>query len=454
MLSIISTIVGLSVLILVHELGHFLAAKGVGIMVPRFSLGFGRRLAGFQWGETEFVLSAIPLGGYVKMAGMEDDEASSALEGAGPAAAEVDPARTFDGKPLWARTLVISAGVIMNLLFAWVVYAGLAFTHGTRETTEQRISAAGAAANPRAVQAGVHRIPEGARLVAVGDSTVRNWDEAARALMAVPAGAVELRFADAPPVTLRLPGDDTDRAKALVQLDAFVEPRIAGVKRGEPAYRAGLRAGDLVKTVDGAPVVSWQQMVASIQSHAGKPLALTVQRGGRTLAMTVTPDPKRESDLDGNRVTIGRIGAERPRPQGIDHRVGFGRSIVFGAQATWDSAKAIADVLRKLLTGQLSARNVGGILSIGEASGQTASLGLAVWLSFLALFSVNLAVLNLLPIPILDGGHLLFLAFEAVRGRPLSVEARIRLSQVGLVIVVALMIWANGNDVVRMIFNR
>jgi regulator of sigma E protease len=129
-------------------------------------------------------------------------------------------------------------------------------------------------------------------------------------------------------------------------------------------------------------------------------------------------------------------------------------SVGLGARQTWGSAVMIGGVLKQLLTGQISARNMGGLLSIGEASGETASQGFDAWLVFLALFSVNLAVLNLLPIPILDGGHLMFLAFEAVRGRPLPVGARIRLSQVGLVIVVALMIWANGNDVLRLVFNR
>lgn len=454
MLTILSTVVGLSILILVHELGHFLAAKWVGIQVPRFSLGFGKRLAGFQWGETEFVLSAIPLGGYVKMAGMEDDEPSSALEGAGPAPEEVDPERTFDAKPIWARTLVISAGVIMNLLFAWLVFALLALTHGTREVTETRVSAAGAERNAAAVHAGVPRIPEGARLASVDGKPVRRWDDAAQALIGARAGAVQLTFAGAAPVTLTLPASSSARAEALAELEPYVEPRIASVQRGSPAARGGLRAGDRVTTAAGAPVVSWQQLVGAIQAHPGKPLSLTVERGGRTLPLTVTPDATRDRDAQGKRVMLGRIGAERPQAQGIDHRVGPGEAVVYGAQSTWGAASYIVDVLKRLLTGQISARNMGGLLSIGEASGQTASLGFAVWLSFLALFSVNLAVLNLLPIPILDGGHLMFLAFEAVRGRPLSVEARIRLSQVGLVIVVALMIWANGNDVVRLVFGR
>jgi regulator of sigma E protease len=193
--------------------------------------------------------------------------------------------------------------------------------------------------------------------------------------------------------------------------------------------------------------------VDAIRSRPGKPLALVVARGGREVAVTVTPKPVRDRDAQGARVTIGQIGAAPQVPQ-VHRRVGVVEAVGLGARQTWGSAVMIGGVLKQLLTGQISARNMGGLLSIGEASGETASQGFDAWLVFLALFSVNLAVLNLLPIPILDGGHLMFLAFEAVRGRPLSVEARIRLSQVGLVIVVAQMIWYNGNDVVRLVFGR
>jgi regulator of sigma E protease len=450
---VISLAALLSVLITVHEFGHFLAAKLVDIQVPRFSLGFGKRLWGFHVGETEFVLSAIPLGGYVKMAGMEDDDAAEGLEGGGDPI-EVDPARSFDAKPLWARTLVISAGVIFNLVLAWLVFTGLALTHGTRDITEPRISVAGAATNPAARAAGLTAIPEGARLVSVGGQPVRGWNDAAEALAGAPAGVVELRFANAPAVRITLPAGSSARAEALGGLDPFVEPVVASVQKASPAERAGLREGDRVTRAAGRPVISWQQLVTVIRSSPGRPLALEVARGGATRAITVTPGAEKDQDRTGHRITVGRVGAGTSEPAGVDRRLGLGESIVYGAQSTWGAAAFIGDGLKRLLTGQMSARSMGGLLSIGEASGQTARMGLAVWLGFLALFSVNLAVLNLFPIPILDGGHLMFLLFEAVRGRPLSVQARIRLSQVGLVIVVALMLWANGNDVLRYVFGR
>ena len=452
LITVLSLIATLSILILVHEFGHFFAAKAVGIQVPRFSLGFGKRLAGFYWGETEFVLAAIPLGGYVKMAGMEDDEAASALEGAGPPPDEVDPARTFDAKPIWARTLVISAGVIMNLLFAFVVFTGLSLVLGETLHPITRVSippAAQLSGGARALAA----VPDGATVAAVGGKPVRTWEDMVGELAKAPAGPVQLTFTDRPPVSLQLPAAQDARGELLGALVPYRDPVLADVVAGSPAARAGLRRGDRVVSAAGVPVGTWSQLVDAIRGHPAKPLALVVERGGRRVAVTVTPNAARDRDDSGKRVTVGKIGAAPDIPQ-VHRRVGVVESVGLGARQTWDSAVMIGGVLKQLVTGQMSARNMGGLLSIGEASGETASQGFDAWLMFLALFSVNLAVLNLLPIPILDGGHLMFLAFEAVRGRPLSVEARIRLSQVGLVIVVALMIWANGNDVVRLVFGR
>ncbi|HEX6746083.1 MAG TPA: RIP metalloprotease RseP [Longimicrobium sp.] len=452
MLTIVSTVVGLSLLILVHELGHFFAAKAVNIQVPRFSLGFGKRLAGFRVGETEFVVSAIPLGGYVKMAGMEDDEAAEALEGSGEGYV-VDPERTFDSKPLWARALVITAGVIMNLVFAFAVFTTLPLIYGEPVTPVTRVSIA-----PAAELAGPGRelavVPDGATLTQVGTKPVTVWEDVYDALRKAPAGPVQLRFSDAAPVTLNLPAARKPRRQMLNQLLPYRPAIIGEVITGLPAARAGIRPGDRVTQAGGQPVHSWDQLVAIIHTHGGKPLPLVVERDGKPLALTVTPTSSPDTNALGERVTVGKIGAA-PGPMPDKHRpASVGTAVRIGARSTWNASVLIVGILKKLFTGEISPRNMGGLLSIGEASGQTAAMGLEVWLTFLALFSVNLAVLNLLPIPILDGGHLMFLGFEAVRGRPLSIEARIRLSQVGLVIVVALMIWANGNDIARIVFGR
>lgn len=358
MLTLLATLVVLSVVIFVHELGHLLAAKAVGISAPRFSIGIGPRVWGFQWGETEYVISALPLGGYVRMAGMADDE-TTVVEGEAPE--EVDPERTFDAKPLWARALVIAAGVIMNFLFAVVVFIGIGMAYG-------------------------RPVPE-------------------------------------------------------------PTPVIGEVVAGRPAEAAGLRAGDLVLAAGGEPVESWEEFVGIVEASPGRALPLEVERAGERVSVVVTPRP--EGGAAG--APVGKIGAG-PGMEVHHVPMGVGEAVVHGARQAWGLTKMIVVLLGKLVIGEESLRNLGGPLTIGQVSGEAARLGTEVFLGFMAMISVNLAILNLLPIPILDGGHLLFLGIEAVRGRALSLESRIRLSQIGMVLVVALMVWALTNDVLRIVF--
>lgn len=440
-MSILATVVALSVLILIHEFGHFFAAKSVGIAAPRFSLGLGPRVAGFQWGETEFVISAIPLGGYVKMAGMEDDEAMEVLEG-GEQAPPVDPSRTFDAKPLWARAWVISAGVIMNLLFALLANIVLAFAQGEAYVAETRLA-------PITTLGGsstqVAQIPVGARVTAVGGRPVSNYDEIMDALQAAPAGPVQLTFQGAPAVTLNLPRAQASRDTVLGVLRPLSEPVIGMLEPDQPAASAGLRPEDRIVSINGQAITTWPQVVERVRASPGKPLTMVIERNGQTRTITLTPRAAREGEL-----TVGKMGAAE-LPQIAYRKLGFGAALGYGTEQTVGMVRTLLVTLRDLFTGALSPRNLGGLLAIGEASGQSAERGPAEYLFFLAFLSVNLAVLNLLPIPILDGGHLMFLAIEGIRGRPLSVESRIRLSHVGLIIVVGLMLWANGNDVVRVI---
>jgi regulator of sigma E protease len=441
-LTLIAFLVVISVLILVHEYGHFLAAKSVDIQVPRFSLGLGPRVAGFTIGETEYVLSAIPLGGYVKMAGMEDDEAAEALEGGGDPAM-VDPERTFDSKPLWARAWVISAGVIFNMIFAVLVFIAIGLAYGETVNTERRL-AIDPGSLPREA-ASLAQLPHGSRIAAVGDEPVESWDEFAMEVLRAPAGPVVLRFEGAPPATITLPAGDSARAALVRSLPPVVEPVIGRVIAGGPAERAGIRPGDRVAAAGGEPVRGWEEFVRAVEAHSGRPLPLELERAGRPVTLTVTPEPGGEGRK------VGKIGAGPVEP-GVHRSLGFGEAVAFGFQQTWATTELIVGVLGRLITGQESLRSLGGPLTIGQISGEAARLGLETFLGFMAMFSVNLAVFNLLPVPILDGGHLLFLAIEAVRGRALSLEYRIRLSQLGMIFVIALMVWALTNDVLRVIF--
>jgi regulator of sigma E protease len=448
-LTILATLVALSVLILIHEFGHFFAAKSVGIAAPRFSLGLGPRVWGFRWGETDFVISAIPLGGYVKMAGMEDDDASESLEGgtssgvddAGePLEPPVPPERTFDAKPIWARTWVISAGVIMNLLFAWVANIAIMGGQGVPFVAETRLAPTpergGSAAQ-------VAQIPTGARVVAVGGEPVDSWTAMQERLAEAPAGEITLTLEGAGAVGLLLPPRGASRDTLLASLQVLTEPVLDRVVPDYPAARAGLQSGDRILAIDGDRVATWGEVVRRIQASPGAPLRLDIERAGRTFATEVTPRSEQERGE-----TVGRVGATG-LPMVDFAPVGFAGAVREGTQATGRMITLLVTTVRDLVTGQISPRNLGGLLTIGEASGASAERGLWDYLFFLAFLSVNLAILNLLPIPILDGGHLMFLLFEAVRGRPLSVEWRIRLSHVGLLVVVGLMVWANGNDVVR-----
>jgi regulator of sigma E protease len=229
-LTILSLLVTLSVLILVHEWGHFAAAKWVGIQVPRFSLGLGPKLWGFRRGETEYVISAIPLGGYVKMAGMEDDEAQSALEG-GAEGQPIDPDRTFDSKSLWARTLVISAGVIMNLIFAVVVFTVISLVYG-----ESRIATTRVAPIPNA-PAGIAAIPAGSQIVSVGERPVGEFADIAEAIMQVPAGPVPFRLGTGATVNVQVPETDEARAELWRALPPMIPTRLGQIERGSPATR-------------------------------------------------------------------------------------------------------------------------------------------------------------------------------------------------------------------------
>jgi regulator of sigma E protease len=446
--TILATIVVLGVLILVHELGHFLAAKSVDIEVPRFSLGLGPRVWGFRIGETEYVLSAIPLGGYVKMAGMEDEEATAALEGGMdvPEEPRGPGPRDFESKPLWARIWVISAGVLMNFLFAFVVYAGIFLAYGERFDPTTRVGVVnGEALTGAAAQ--LARLPEGARLAAVGDRPVEKWRDIGEALQEAPAGPVTLRFADAPDVTLRLPATAGERAEMIGALRPLYEPVIGEVAPGTPAERAGLRPGDRVLEAAGEPVRSWQDFVRAVETHPARRLDLVVERAGERVALSATPAVEL-FDRELQRDSIGKLGVGVQldlisRPLGTFEAVGR------GAEVTWLNTRMIVTFLGQLIGGDESPRSVGSILTIGQVSGRAARMGLEPFFVFMALLSINLAIVNLLPIPILDGGHLLFLGIEAIRGRPLSVEQRIRLSHVGLIIIVGIMVWAMTNDVLR-----
>lgn len=450
MTALVATIIVLGVLIFVHELGHFWAAKAVGIEVQRFSIGLGPRIWGFRRGETEYVLSAIPLGGYVKMGGMED-EMVDRVEGGSGDVPTTDPSRSFDSKPIWARTLVISAGVIMNMLFALFVFIVVAGGWGVSELDTTRVSGVRSEMLPVGAE-GWAEFPSGAVITRVGDRPVAHWGEIREALLELPAGPVQVETAgESSPLSLSLPENAEDRARLAGSLQEWREAGIVALVPGSPAEQGGLQAGDLLLEVDGRPVPNWWGFQELIRARPGVRTEITLQRDGERLVRVVTPDVTTAPDpITGEAVEIGYVGIY-PEARTVSVRVPPMEAVTIGAQETWSVTTFILASLRDLVTGQISPRNLGSIVTIGQASGEAADAGVAVFLRFMALFSVNLAILNLLPIPILDGGHLVFLAVEAVRGRALTIEQRVRWSQVGFVIIVGIMVLALSNDVMRLL---
>lgn len=449
-MTILATLIVLAVLIFVHELGHFAAAKAVGVGVERFSIGLGPKLFGVRRGETEYVVAVVPLGGYVKMAGMED-EVMEKLEGGPSASPRQRGPRDFDSKPIWARTLVISAGVIMNMVFAFGVYTFVAAHWGLPELDTTRVGRIQSELLPPGTEA-LGQVEPGSRVLRVGGAVVDDWGDLQRGLYASAPGPLRLDFADPTrSVEIRVPDEEPQRRELVRAVRSWIDAGVGAVTPGSPADKAGLEAGDRIVSIDGVPVRSWYEFVDEVEARPGKRVELAVERDGRSLVRVLTLDAERATRPDGTPIEVGKIGIYQP-VDAIKYRdASLPEALTAGAQETVAVTGMILGFLRDLVTGGVSPRSMGSIVTIGEASGQAAAAGVDTFLRFMALFSVNLAILNMLPIPVLDGGHLVFLAIEAVRRRPVSVEQRLRWSNLGVLVVMGIMLWALSNDILRLL---
>ncbi len=449
-MTILATVIVLGVLIFVHELGHFAAAKAVGVEVQRFSIGLGPKIFGFTKGETEYVLSAIPLGGYVKMGGM-DDEVMARVEGGETEEPRQPSDRDFDAKPIWARTFVISAGVIMNMLFAFGVYTFVVAKWGLPELDTTRVGLVLAETLPPGTEA-LGTVQPGSRFVRIGDRDVSHWGDVRDGFLDSSPGPIVVEFVEpSTTVEIRIPASEDERLALWRSIASWVEAGIGAVNPGTPADKAGLEAGDRLVAVDGERVDSWFEFVELIEARPGMRTEITVSRDGHELIRAMTLDAEEVHRPDGSVVEVGKIGIYPPLGATTHSDVSLSQSVVFGYRETVAVTGMILGFLRDLFTGGVSPRSMGSIVTIGQASGQAAAAGVEVFLRFMALFSINLAVLNLLPIPVLDGGHLVFLGIEAVRGRSLSLEQRLRWSNVGFLVIVGIMLWALSNDFLRLL---
>jgi regulator of sigma E protease len=450
LLTIVALIVVLGVLIFVHEAGHFIAAKWAGIYVHRFSLGLGPPIPWltFKRGETEYSISWLPLGGYVKMASREEDIGSSALEGGAPSA-PVPADRVFEAKPVWVRMIVILAGVAMNALFAWAVFSFLAYKNGLQVdpvTTVGRVVEDGLPPQAEALK----RINPGTRIIRINGDTVASWDQVVASLVNTPETVVRLELSDGSRIVLPIHPDALDqRLKTAQALQPYRAPVVGQVLPGTPAAQAGIQEGDSIVAVSGRQVAQWYDLVEVLQSSPGKALTIEAMRGEEPHSFDVTPYPDSIADLEGKKRVVGRIGVTVGAGY-ISENLTLGQAIIEGWLATVRSSTQIVRTVRGLFTGRIPGSTVGGPILIGQLAGESARMGLDTFLGFMALISINLAVLNLLPIPVLDGGQFLFLLAEAVIRRPLPMKLRERLTTVGLVMIVLLMGLAFSNDIRRL----
>ncbi|MGA2383581.1 MAG: RIP metalloprotease RseP [Gemmatimonadales bacterium] len=449
LVAIVAGVIVIGVLIFVHELGHFLAAKAVGIAVLRFSFGLGPRTPiGVRVGETDYCISWIPFGGFVKMAGLEEEGAPGSLEGARQER-EVPPERTFDAKPLWARIVVILAGVAMNALFAVALYVVVARAYGVRFDPTLTVGSVDASRLPMGAAA-LRSLQAGDRIVRINGDSVSSWDDVVQALLAAPTSRIIIDVAGrSTSILVEVSPSEAARDSLAGAIEPWHEPIVGTVVSGQPAAQAGLRQGDRIVTAGGHAVPSWEVLVGIIEGSAGRPLELEVRRGGQELRLTTKPQATRTRDLvTGETRVVGRIGIGAPnfpsRPLGwlAATGEGLGQTVRAGGLILW--------TFKGLFTGAVSVRDIGGPILVGQMSGQFVQRGLDYFLGFIALFSINLAILNLLPIPVLDGGHVVFLLIEGVRGRPLSLEQRQRLTQIGFFVLVGIMALALANDFLRL----
>ena len=450
LVTLLAFAVTLGVLIFVHEFGHFAAAKWAGIWVHRFSIGIGSPIPWltFRRGETEYSLSWLPLGGYVKMASEEEEASSAALEGKTPEAA-VPPDRMFEAKPVWKRMIVILAGVTMNTLFAWLVFSGLALRNGQAVNPVTVIGAVDSAGLPAGAEA-FRTLQRGDRITAINGRPVDSWNGVYDALQHSSASAVALTLADGRIVTADVPADAVERRMALAMSLGPFTPAVTGrVIPGRVAATAGVQKGDTVVSVDGQPVVQWADLLTIIERSPGRALRVGLGRATGRMEVTVTPESTTVSDSAGPKV-VGKIGVEvytgfRREPYTVLGAMGA------GVKETVNASTLIVRMLKGLVSGNVARSSLGGPIAIGQMAGQSARMGVEPFLTFMAVISMNLAVLNLLPIPVLDGGQFLFLVGEAIRRKPLPLKLRERLTLAGLAIVGALMVFALWNDLTRLV---
>ncbi len=456
LIAILALLVTLGILVTFHEYGHFWVARRCGVKVLRFSVGFGNPLKSWIGKDgTEYAIAPIPLGGYVKMQGMED---TSLVDPA--TVPDTERNTSFACKPLWQRSAIVAAGPGANFLLAFVIFwlINIGFgTTGIAPVVQDVVEES---------PAQLAGLQAGDRILAVDGRETATWREVNMQFLGRlgETGELTLNVAPAsgsPPLDIRIPvedwlGADTEPRPVadLGIVELLVPARIGLVETGAPADAGGLREGDLVLSVDGEPVRDWSHWVRIIRASPELDLRVAVERAGGATDLLLRP----EAIAAGDGSAFGRIGAGVASAQPLDllppdavleFRYGPIGAVGPALRETWDMSLFVLDSIRKMIVGLISVEHISGPITIAQVAGETATIGLEIWLGFLALLSVSIAILNLLPIPMLDGGHLMFFLVEAVIRRPLPEVVQAWSLRFGMAMVLGIMVLAFYND-----FNR
>lgn len=436
----------LGILVSFHELGHFLAARWVGVRVLKFSLGFGPKLVGRQIGETEYLVSAVPLGGYVKLFGEEETEALTPAE----------KRRSFMHQSLPRKMFIVAAGPGFNFLLSYLIFTvWLATGAPLFVPTFQDLTPDVEAILPGspAQEAGIQ---VGDRILRVNDRDITTQTDLLEAIAKSNGKTLTLDIRRGKEIKTFVVTPTRTSVKAGGQEESVYRigieetpPIVTGVMAGSPAMEAGFESGDRVVWIAGEEIHTWSQMTRHVRDNPNRPLPVRVERDGKLLDLTVTPAPE-QAVVDGKQVAIGKIGISGPGRSMIRVSTPF-LAAFHGLQATWGWTELTVVGIYKMLAGEISSKNIGGPLTIASISGEAGSQGASSVVFLISILSINLGVLNLLPIPILDGGHLLFFTIEAIIRRPLGDRQREIAQQVGLLLLVGIMLFAFWNDIERLI---
>lgn len=446
--TLLATLVTLGVLVTIHEWGHFFVARRCGVKVLRFSVGFGKPIW-LRTGRdgTEYAVAAIPLGGYVRMLDEREGDVPASLK-----------SQAFNNKPVLQRMAIVVAGPAVNLLFAVLAYWFL-FIWGSTVVVPM---VGGVAPGSLAERAG---LPTGVELMAVDGHSVQSWDEVNLRLAARVGESGELTLRAGEPGrglaqeyqvrltdwSVNLERESPVAALGLQPYRPEIPPVIGVLSENGPAQRAGLQVGDEVVRINDAAVSNWRELVEKVRAAPNEQLSLGVKRDGANLSITLTTAS--QSDASGN--VYGFIGAGVQAvewPEGMLREVSYGPvdALWIGLQKTGQMIGLTLDAIRKMIVGAISVKNLSGPITIAKVAGASAASGLESFVSFLAYLSISLGVLNLLPIPMLDGGHLLYQVIELVRGRPVSEKVQMMGLRLGMAMLFSLMALAILNDIARL----